>query len=209
MSLNVLGKSWDAFSPKRAKEYLRSFGHPSIGSKKLLTDVLKELNLGEVPSIIDLGCGNAQLLEYFQEQKFSCVYAGVDVSDSLLCVAKEMFPNTQFIYDDVDTLEKVTDKYDIAVYSHVLEIIASPESSLLRAQQFAKKIAIRFFEPPEFEFDTVELREMEVGDGKMAPYIRRKMSKDYYRLILAKMNCTRVDVYQDQSSKDQVHILHY
>jgi hypothetical protein len=49
---------------------------------------------------------------------------------------------------------------------------------------------------------------MDVG-GEAVPYLRRKMSRDYYRLILAKAGCREVDVYRDESSKDQIHLLRF
>jgi hypothetical protein len=35
------------------------------------------------------------------------------------------------------------------------------------------------------------------------------MSRDHYRLILTKSGCTAVDVYRDEISTDQVHLLRY
>ena len=109
----------------------------------------------------------------------------------------------------MNTLEGLDGHWDVAIYSHVVEILGSPEHSIRRAAQLADAIAIRFFEPPEFDDDLVELREMEVGDGTAVPYLRRKMSRDYYRMILAKSGCRSVDVYRDDFSKDQVHLLRF
>ena len=86
-------------------------------------------------------------------------------------------------------------------------MLESPELSLREAKKVTNRILIRFFEPPEFEVDTVELREMDLGFGNV-PYLRRKMSSSYYNLILANINCRRVDVYRD-ATKDQVHLLHF
>lgn len=211
--MDNLAKSWSSFSSKIAAEYLKTYGYPSLTSKKILVDILKRYSRSGKISIIDLGCGNAQLYEYFKEQKLSCIYTGVDFSGPLLEAAKIIHKddsNVRFIKDDVNDLENVDGEYDFAIYSHVIEMLSSPEISLIKAKTLAKRIIIRFFEAPDFETDTVELREMEVGNGRKVPYIRRKMSRDYYRLILTKMGCTHVDIYRDESSsKDQVHILHY
>ena len=206
--MSILEDSWGAFTQKAAKDYLKSFGTPSMGSKLILFEVCKALSEGKKVSVIDLGCGNANLAEYFVEKKLNFSYTGVVFSDALLDVAKEIYPAAEFIQDDVNSLGNVEKKYDIAVYSHVIEMLSSPERSLLAAQRFAKKIVIRFFEPPDFDVDSVELLDMDVGGEQRVPYLRRKMSKDYYRLILSKMGCTKVDIYRDQS-KDQVHVLHY
>ncbi|MFA6294941.1 MAG: class I SAM-dependent methyltransferase [Candidatus Paceibacterota bacterium] len=216
-----LKESWNSFSKDRARTYLKTFGHPSIPSKKMLTDLLlKESRNGFVDilrgssfkkkiSILELGCGNAQLYEYFKERGLLCDYTGVDFSETLLEAAKENNPEATFICDNVEELKKVTSTYDFVIYSHVIEMLSSPEASLLRAKELAKKIIIRFFEPPVFEVDAVELKMMETAEGLKVPYLRRKMSKDYYKMILDKMKCTKIDVHHPEHAKDEIHMLHY
>ena len=204
--MSLTESSWGAFSSDFAVRYLKSLGAPSLSSRQLLIDLLRQCAPPD-PAVLDLGCGNAQLYEFMQEQQIRLRYTGVDISDVLLDVARKVAPRARFIRDDVGVLSKVTDRYDVAIYSHVLEMLESPERSLARARQLADKIFIRFFEPPEFEMDCVELREMEVAEGKKVPYLRRKMSRDHYRLILSRIGCRHVDVYRDLDSKDQVHVL--
>ena len=204
-----LHDSWNSISQKVAKNYLKTFGSPSIESKLILYEVLKEMAAGNCLSLVDLGCGNDNLAEYLSEKKLNFSYTGVDFSTSLLNAAQEAYPSANFVCDDVNLLQNVNGIYDVAVYSHVIEMLPSPEQSLLSAQRFAKKIIIRFFEPPEAYVDWVELLDMDVGGEFRVPYIRRRMSKDYYRLILSKMGCKTVDVYRDDNSKDQIHVLNY
>lgn len=206
--MSALQNSWGAFSQKTAKAYLKTFGAPSLESKRILFEVLRDLGEGKQLSIADLGCGNANLAEYLKEMGLNFSYTGVDFSDVLLNAAREAYPAGAFVCDDVNTLQNVRRKFDVAVYSHVIEMLSSPEQSLRAAQHFAKKIVIRFFEPPEADADWVELLEMNVGDETKVPYLRRRMSKDYYCLILAKMGCKAVDIYRD-GYKDQVHVLHF
>jgi SAM-dependent methyltransferase len=215
--MNVLERSWSSFSRGIAVRYLKTYGHPSETSKRLLVDVLEGLARGPLGvgartvSILDLGCGNAQLYEYFKERGLRCNYTGVDFSEPLLDVARANHAGdaaASFVADDVVELGNVTGRFDVALYSHVLEMISSPEGSLRRASELAPTVVIRFFEPPEFEVDTVELREMEVGETETVPYIRWQLSRDHYRLMLARTGCRQVDVYRD-ITKDQVHVLHY
>jgi len=207
---DMLHRSWSAFTPERAAEYLRSSGHPSPNSKRILADVL--LQFGRSASVLDLGCGNAHLLEFLRDRGFRGRYVGVEFSEPLLGAAQRTFahdPEASFLHDDVNTLESVGVRCDIAVYSHVIEMLASPERSLLAARRLADVILIRFFEPPDHEFDSVEIHSMKVGPDEWVPYLRRKMGRDYYRLILARLGCSIVDVYQDEQARDQVHVLHY
>ena len=206
--MNKLQNSWNAFSKDVAAEYLKTFGTPSLESKHILFEVLRDLSADKKLDVIDLGCGNANLAEYLTEQGLNFSYTGVDFSDVLVKAARDAFPTGTYVLDDVNLLRNVKGEFDVAIYSHVIEMLPSPESSLLSAKRFAKKIVIRFFEPPESDSDWTELLEMDVGEGAKVPYLRRRMSKDYYRLILAKMGCKAVDVYRD-GFKDQIHVLHY
>jgi SAM-dependent methyltransferase len=210
--VDVLSRSWNSLTRERAGEYLKTYGAPSAGSKQLLVEVIEQEMTKTPVSLLDLGCGNAQLYEFFREKGLDCEYTGVDVSEPLLEAARENHrgdARAHFVNADVHTLEGISGRFDVAIYSHVIEMIASPESSLMAAKAVADRIMIRFFEPPEAEYDLVELREMEIGDGTTVPYLRRTMGRDYYRLILSKLGCKRVDVYQDETAKDQVHVLHY
>lgn len=204
---DTLKSSWGAFSADVASRYLKSFGHPSTLSKVLMCDVLKSLAPKSI-KLIDLGCGNANLAEFLLQNGLKFSYCGVDFSESLLDAARQAFPAGEYICDDVNKLENVSDGFDVACYSHVIEMLPSPESSLKAARRIANKIVIRFFEPPADRDDWVELLEMDVGGKTKVPYLRRKMSQDNYQLILAKLGCTRVDLYRT-ADKDQVHVLHF
>lgn len=204
-----LSDSWNAFSPEIASQYLKTYGHPAVSSKALLVDVLREATRHiRKPSVIDLGCGNAQVGEYFVDQGFDCAYTGVDFSDVLLDAGRCALPTATLIKDDVNSLSAVKGHYDVAFYSHVIETLSAPEDSLAAARGLANTVVIRFFEPPEFPRDSVELRWLDVGSDKQVPYIRRKMSRDYYRLMLARLGCKSVDIYRDVS-KDQIHLLRF
>jgi ubiquinone/menaquinone biosynthesis C-methylase UbiE len=206
--MNKSSESWSAFSSEIATSYLKTFGHPSPGSKQILIDVMRNGTKKAVPSVLDLGCGNGQLYEFFKSQGWQCEYTGVDFSFALLEVARRNSPEANFLQGDVNQLSNfIRRKFDFVIYSHVIEILESPEQSLNEAKKATDRVLIRFFEPPEFEVDTIELREMDLGLGKV-PYLRRKMSRSYYRLILANAGCKRVDVYRDVS-KDQVHALYF
>lgn len=207
-----LQRAWSAFDRDIASRYLKDYGHPSLLSRSLLREVLAELSGGTMPRLLDLGCGNGQLYEFFRDTGLKCHYTGVDFSEPLLAVAVRRLgpdPNVKLIKGNIETLEEVTGKFDFAIYSHVVELLSCPEASLLSARRLAKRIAIRFYEPPDFEVDRVELRTMEVGGGRSEQYLRRMMSRDFYRLILSNVGCTRVDIYQEPGDKDQIHILNF
>jgi len=208
--MSKLRDSWNAFSPDISAAYLKTFGHPSLDSKLVLADVLAEAAGGRRIEVMELGCGNGQLAEYLFGHGLNCTYTGVDFSEPLLEAGRKVFAGNErvrFISGDIEVLDNISGRFDFVIYSHVIEMLASPERSLRAARRFTDRILIRFFEPPDFDNTTVELQEMNLGKGPV-PYVRWKMGRNFYRLILAELGATRVDVYRTPT-KDQVHVLHF
>lgn len=208
--MSRLQDSWNALSPDISAKYLKTFGHPSVDSKQVLLEVLQEAAGGRRLKLLELGCGNGQLAEYFLEQGLDCDYTGVDFSEPLLEAGRKVFAGSdrvRFVNGDVQLLDNIEGRFDFAIYSHVIEMLSSPEHSLRAARRVADRIAIRFFEPPDFDATTVEMPEMDLGKGPV-PYLRWKMGRSYYRLILAELGVTRLDLYRTPA-KDQVHILNF
>lgn len=204
---NFLKDSWGSFSPDFARSYLKDIGNPKKTSLTLLTDALRETFGGQEIRLIDLGCGNAQILDHVLQTNLMINYTGVDFSESLMDAATKAYPDHHFIVDDVNSLSNIGERYDVALYSHVVELLEDPEKSLTRAAEIAKYVVIRFYEPPDFDTDSVELRYMDVGGNKQVPFLRRKMGRDFYRMILSKMGAKRVEVYSDECSADKVHVI--
>ncbi len=211
--MSVLKESWSAFSPEIAKIYLDGFGYPSPLSKTLVASLLREMFADRPFRIADFGCGNGHMCRHFRERGLDCEYFGYDFSVSLFAVARERFaddPKAHFIEADIGDHDLISEPCDVVMFSHVIEMLSSPERSLIAAKRAAPVVMIRFFEPPVAEFDTMELRHMNVdNDKRTVPYLRRTMSKDYYNLILNKIGCRSVEVHQVDGDKDQVHLLRF
>lgn len=210
--MSLLKDTWNGFSAEVAGKYLKGFGAPSFDSKRVLADILEAQarQRGEL-RLVELGCGNGQLAEYFVERGLNFDYTGVDFSRPLLAAARQTFannPRIRFVEGDVHSLDGLSGPFDFAIYSHVIEMVSSPERTLHSACRIARGIIIRFFEPPEADVTTVELRELAMGDAGAVPhpYIRWTLGRDFYRLILAQLGVKRVDVYRS-GDKDQVHVL--
>jgi ubiquinone/menaquinone biosynthesis C-methylase UbiE len=211
--MNILQASWSNFSDDVARKYLKSFGSPSEHSKQILADILLEIKGRSPLKLLELGCGNGQLAGYFRERGLDFTYTGVDFSEPLLKAGREAFSHdagVSFVEGDVHLLSEVSGHYDYAIYSHVIEMLSSPEGALQNAKRVADAIIIRFFEPPDGVDTVVEIGNLNVGDpsAPLNPYLRWTLGRDYYRLILAKLGVQRVDIYRTQT-KDQVHVLHF
>jgi SAM-dependent methyltransferase len=214
---NSFNESWNSFSSSSAKEYLKGegLGGGSKNSAIIVSDILKSFNLNN-SSILELGCGNGQFLELLILNGIDSKFVGVDISTPLLDVAikNSKLKNSIFIYDDVTNLDATKNlgiKFKVGIYSHVLEMLQSPHESLLNAKMICNIIIIRFFEPPIFKYDKVEMKEMlvDIQNNIYKPYLRRKMSKDYYKHILNDIGCSKVHVYNDEYSTDQIHVLYF
>jgi SAM-dependent methyltransferase len=210
--MSLLKSSWSSFTNDVAKIYLNGFGHPSPRSKILMASVFKELFGGRSFSISDFGCGNGHLAGFFREQGLDIDYRGYDFSTSLLDAAREDFagdPRIGFFEADIEDPDLDIARSDVVLYSHVLEMLQSPQKSLLAAKRNASLVMVRFFEPPIGEFDVTQLLQMNIGSDTTVPYLRRTMSAAYYNLILNEVGCTSVTVHQVDGDKDQIHLLRF
>jgi SAM-dependent methyltransferase len=210
--MSILKSSWSAISRDIAKVYLDGFGHPSPNSKTLVASLLRDIFGDKRFRIADFGCGNGHMYAFFKERGLTCEYFGYDFSTSLLEAGRERFPgdaNAHFVEADIGNPDLAAEPCDIVLFSHVLEMVASPERSLIAARRTAPIAMIRFFEPPVSEYDVAEVLQLSVGGPATVPYLRRTMSKDYYNLMLNKAGCRSVEVHQVDGDKDQVHLLRF
>jgi ubiquinone/menaquinone biosynthesis C-methylase UbiE len=211
---DILKKSWSSFTKDSANNYLKGFGNGSDYSKQIVSNILEKMSINDKNlSVIEFGCGNAQLLTTILENDIVLNYTGVDFSRSLLDVARKNFSshNFDFILDDIENLTNIKKRYTVGIYSHVIEMLSSPEKFLMHAKSLCDILIIRFFEPPKYKYYTVELKNMLISENSeiQKPYLRRKISKDFYRYILTKLECSKVDIYVDHTSNDEVHVLYF
>jgi ubiquinone/menaquinone biosynthesis C-methylase UbiE len=210
--VTVLKTTWSTFTPEVAKIYLDGHGSPSARSKELMASVLKELFGPREFRLADFGCGNGHLFGFFRSRGLDCEYLGCDFSTTLISAGCERYPGeakVRFLEVDIEDPELTIEKCDIVLYSHVLEMLQSPQKSLLAARRTAPMAMIRFFEPPIGDYDIAAVHQLDTGGPTTGPYLRRTISKAYYNLLLQEAGCRAVDVHQVEGDKDQVHVLHF
>jgi ubiquinone/menaquinone biosynthesis C-methylase UbiE len=116
--MSKLKDSWNSLSPEISAKYLKTFGHPSVDSKQVLLEVLQEASGGKRLKLLELGCGNGQLAEYFLEQGLDCDYTGVDFSEPLLEAGRHTFAgkdHVRFVNGDVQLLDNVEGRFDFVI----------------------------------------------------------------------------------------------
>lgn len=71
-------------------------------------------------SILDVGCGQADLLYYLNKNKIKCKYKGIDVSEKMINICKNLYPNDLYnsnIFFEKSSLLSIPNetKYDVVV----------------------------------------------------------------------------------------------
>jgi SAM-dependent methyltransferase len=141
-------ENWRHWTPELAKIFLRSGpegkSHPS---RARVLDLLEGTS-----SVLDVGCGNGVMFEMIREKELDLDYLGIDVTEKLLRVARELFPadarrfRRMSLYD----LKKLRRKFDAVVCRHVLEHLPDYIPAVQYLYSCArKKLIIVFFLPPQ------------------------------------------------------------
>jgi ubiquinone/menaquinone biosynthesis C-methylase UbiE len=207
--MEPLKQSWSAIGEVRARTFLREEeGKRESHARRVLAKVLKEAMHERQGNVLDVGCGNGNLAPLVRKAVPNATYTGVDISSPLLRAARETYPFAQFIENDCETLDSpllAQRSFDVVVYSHVIEMLESPERSLAAARRMAPAVVIEFFEPPSNRPDKVELLTMDNGQGPV-PYLRRSTSIGVYSAWVSAAGFSRVDRYFTKG-KYEVHLL--
>src|SRR5215470_6835473 len=151
-------ENWRHWTPELAKIFLRSGpegkSHPSR---------LRVLGLIEgLSSVLDVGCGNGVMFEMIRERKLDLDYLGIDVTEKLLAVARQLFPADahRFRRLSLYELKKLRNKFDAVVCRHVLEHLPDYAPALQSMYSCArKKVIIVFYLPPTPSEIRIHLRQ--------------------------------------------------
>ena len=140
-------ENWRHWTPELAKIFLRSGpegkSHPS---RVRVLSLLQGLS-----SILDVGCGNGVMFEMIRERRLDLDYLGIDVTERLLQVARQLFPADahRFRQMSLYDLKKLRRKFDAVVCRHVLEHLPDYVPAVQHLYSCArKKLILVFFLPP-------------------------------------------------------------
>lgn len=176
---NITKASWNP-PEEIAKNYLHYY------PKEMKIELSKYMkSVSDAPSVIDIGCGNAQIYPILKAQNPNLEYVGIDNSETLVNVAREVVKDDgeiiqTDIFDYMDTNQK---QFDFAILAHMIECIESPDMIMDKASKAAKYVAIHWYDTPKYEYDVVTVgKSPHPGEG-FNPYIRRRMGKNYWKYI--------------------------
>jgi SAM-dependent methyltransferase len=140
-------ENWRHWTPELAKIFLRcgpeGKSHPS---RVRVLSLLEGLS-----SVLDVGCGNGVMFEMIRERRLDLDYLGVDVTEKLLQVARQLFPADAHRFRRMSLYDLKTWRrnFDAVVCRHVLEHLPDyvPAVQYLYSRA-RKKLILVFFLPP-------------------------------------------------------------
>ena len=127
----------------------------------------------ESKTVLDLGCGNGAKSSVISKISSHVSYTGVDLADSVIQDARQLFPSADFISSDIfDFLQNYSNHYDVVMSWSVIKSIRRWKEFLSGMLDRADKYVLfdaRFFdiEPSDPVFD-VSLYSAEYG-GQATP----------------------------------------
>ena len=103
----------------------------------------KYMNFDNTKSVLEIGCGAGGILSFFQSKK--CEVVGIDYENDHLEYARK---KNILAYSNY---EKINQKFDIIILSHVLEHLVSAENILDICKKLIKKDGLIYVEVPSIE----------------------------------------------------------
>jgi SAM-dependent methyltransferase len=95
-----------------------------------------------LPTLLDVGCGYAGLLNYSSSKGFPIKYTGIDIAANMLNHARKEFPSHCFIEDDILTGD-LKETYDYIVCNGILtQKLTASDADM---EEFLKKLIDKMF----------------------------------------------------------------
>ena len=181
INTDITRTSWNTIDKDTSKNYLHYY--PS-NTKQRLAEFMASNSLKRT---LDLGCGNAQMYPILKNSVSDVDYTGVDFSQNLADTAREVIgtdTNARIVYDDINKFIQTTNEsYDVTILCHMVECIESIDLVVSMAAKKSKYLAILWFDPPVYEYDTITIGASPHPTGGNNPYIRRKIGAKYWQMI--------------------------
>ena len=87
-------------------------GFMGKGSTRFYRDLIRELEIRDGNAVLDVGCGTGTILEWIGKSKMIHGY-GLDVSESMITVAREKNPDYSFVTGDSALLPYADESMDV------------------------------------------------------------------------------------------------
>lgn len=121
---------------RKIADYVPNDNPQQIDAKWVVKRVLSKLP--DSLSILDVGCGEGNSIDFFRKQMPSCFWVGVDISDSPEA-KKRQREDAVFMYFDGVNVPLLEKSLDLGFCKQVLEHVRHPEALLRDASRVLKK----------------------------------------------------------------------
>jgi alkylated DNA repair protein alkB family protein 8 len=121
--IGIMEREYAEYLLKKTKADYNLIAEDFARTRSYLPDDINLLSVytEDGDKVLDLGCGNGRLVELFKKKNIE--YVGADVSERLIKIAKNKYPQTKFIILPALSLpfpENFFDKiYSLAVFHHI------------------------------------------------------------------------------------------
>ncbi|MCI0515553.1 class I SAM-dependent methyltransferase [candidate division KSB1 bacterium] len=95
-----------------------------------------------INKILDFGCGNSLILKLLFHKLKAKTAIGIDVSPFQLSLARQDFPQGEYLVGDEQVLKTIDGKVDLVLLNDILEHLKEPQKILSMVQEKTKYIAI-------------------------------------------------------------------
>jgi ubiquinone/menaquinone biosynthesis C-methylase UbiE len=110
---------YDAIAQDYSAFAKQAFGNPLTINGLAVQNLIAQSGEVSGKSLCDLGCGDGHLLNYFREAGAKAL--GLDISQALLAIAREQFPECVFQHEDAQSLSSVDNaSFDLLVSNFAL-----------------------------------------------------------------------------------------
>ena len=113
-----------------------SWDDMQVRNEEVIDFILTKGAVTKGADVLDIACGTGVLFPDYIEREVSSV-TGIDISDEMLKVAKDKFPQVRLICDDAETYD-FQDKYDVIMIYNAFPHFPNPENLLLNLSKTLK-----------------------------------------------------------------------
>lgn len=113
-----------------------SWDDVQVRNEEVIDFILTKGAVTKGADVLDIACGTGVLFPDYIEREVSSV-TGIDISDEMLKVAKDKFPQVRLICDDAETYD-FQDKYDVIMIYNAFPHFPNPENLLLNLSKTLK-----------------------------------------------------------------------
>jgi len=142
-------ESWHKWSAPRIRKIVQDEQQRAAATSNRLALAEMLVRLGD--SLLDVGCGPGALWPYLRNHRPRFSWAGADVTQEMLNVAHNLFPEIPVAATDAGNLPFADERFDVVLLRHVLEHLPQwlMEQALSEAMRVARRaVVVDFYVPP-------------------------------------------------------------